>query len=75
MRDKWSAVRLAYSADQRRNILACIKRLNGFETDALRRIPLQNDDVRRAVRCWYRERWSYLLREYEKVLPRVEELP
>lgn len=81
-REKWSAARLAYTAEQRKMIMACIQRHNWREKFALERAvidcggrTLPRPHLREQIRAWYRERWSYLLREYEKILPHVDELP
>lgn len=79
---KWDEARLAHTAGVRRQIMACIQRQNGREAKALERAvlqqgtsPLPRPHLRRQIREWYRERWLYLLGEYEKVLPHVSELP
>lgn len=74
-RDKWSAAKLAYTEAQRSKIMECIRHLNRREAEILRRVELELPEVRQQIRRWYRERWEYLLQEYEKVLPHVDELP
>lgn len=74
-REKWSAVKLAYTAEQRFKIMDAIQRNNRDQTAALGRVSLLYPAVRQNIRDWYRERWEYLLAEYEKVLPHVDELP
>jgi hypothetical protein len=78
-REKWSPDRLAYTADQRQKIMACIQRLNTQESRALDRAFFMSGAprtyLRQQIRAWYRERWTYLIGEYEKILPHVEELP
>lgn len=78
-RPKWSAARLAYTAEQRHKIMACIHRLNSREQRAIgaATMPggLPRPHLRAELRAWFRLRWSYLIAEYEKVLPHVEELP
>lgn len=81
-REKWSAARLAYTEAQRRQIMACIQRLNARESAALKaaQFPcgsrlLPRPYVRQQLRAWFYERWLYLINEYEKVLPHVENLP
>lgn len=82
MKRKWSAERLAYTEVQRRKIMDCIHRHNRRESKAIERAvvecgsrTLPAPHLREQIRAWYRERWSYLIREYEKILPRVDELP
>jgi hypothetical protein len=72
---KWSVAKLAYTALQRSDIMKCIQRLNGRESAALQRVDLKHVQVRKQIRAWFYDRWSYLLEEYEKVLPHVDELP
>lgn len=62
--------------------MACIHRLNAREQRALDAavlhqgsMTLPRPHVRSQLRAWFRLRWSYLISEYEKVLPHVEELP
>lgn len=74
-REKWSAAKLAYTEVQRSMIMRCIHALNRREGEILRRVELELPEVRQQIRRWYRERWEYLLQEYEKVLPHVDELP
>lgn len=81
-REKWSETKMAYTADQRRKIMACIHRLNSREGKAIERAvmdcggsTLPRPHLRVELRAWFRQRWSYLIAEYEKVLPHVEELP
>lgn len=73
---------MAYTAEQRRQIMACIHRLNRREGEAIdaavmkqggQTLPLPY--VRQQLRTWFRARWSYLIAEYEKVLPSVDEMP
>jgi hypothetical protein len=59
--------RLAYLASEQRSIMDCLQRLNAEEGKTLARIPWTNPQVRKAVRMWYRERWMYLVGEYESV--------
>lgn len=81
-REPWSAARLAYTAVQRRAIMQCIHRLNAREEAAIDRAvlwsggqKLPRPHLRSELRTWFRLRWSYLIAEYEKVLPHVENLP
>jgi len=73
----WDSARMAYSALQRRQIMDCIQRLNAREAKVLGRVVmhLTGSNLRQEISAWYRLRWSYLLGEYEKVLPHVTELP
>lgn len=82
IREPWSAARLAYTAVQRRAIMQCIQRLNAREQVAIERAvmwsgiqKLPRPHLRAELRVWFRLRWSYLIAEYEKVLPHVENLP
>lgn len=82
IRVKWSAARLAYTVEQRRSIMACIQRLNARQGRAVPHLSygtsserIYDPKVRDQIRAWYYERWLYLIREYEKVLPHVDELP
>lgn len=82
MTEKWSALKLAYTREQRRAIMACIQRLNGQEKKAIKRavimqgtVVLPRPHLRQQIRAWYHKHWEYLLGEYEKVLPHVSELP
>ena len=72
---KWDAARLAYTAEQRTQIMKCIQRLNTHESHALGRIAWDKPAVRAAVRDWFYAHWRYLVKEYETVLPHVDELP
>jgi hypothetical protein len=74
-RVKWSGEKLAYTHAERERIMACIQRLNVREGKELKRVSLHNYTGRAQLRDWFYERWRYLLAEYEKVLPHVEELP
>lgn len=82
VRVKWSEAKLAYTGMQRRQIMNCIHRLNAREQKAIERATmvcggqiLPRPHLRSELRAWFRQRWSYLMAEYEKVLPHVEELP
>lgn len=69
--------KLVHDKETREKIMACIQRNNARESTAIANavvvmknrqlLPLHH--VRRAIRRWYRERWEYLLEEYEKVMP------
>jgi hypothetical protein len=81
-REKWSALKLAHTKEQRARIMACIQRLNVQEGKAIERAVLRIGEgilprphLRAQIRAWYYKRWLYLLGEYEKVLPHVSELP
>lgn len=87
-REPWTAARLKHSAEQRMKIMACIQRLNNREAKAIDRAvmrtvsrdgtiqyTLPRPHLREQIRAWYRERWEYLVREYEAILPHVTELP
>lgn len=79
---KWSEAKLAYTAAERAKIMACIQRLNAREAKMLEVCVLRttHGDLprphqRAQIREWYHQRWSYLLGEYEKILPHVSNLP
>lgn len=72
---KWSAAKLAYTAEQRSRIMHMIRFTNNRESEALAGVSLHYPEVRQQIRDWYRQRWNYLLWEYERVLPHVDELP
>lgn len=80
---KRSEAKLAYTAQQRRLIMQCIHRLNAREGRAIDRAVMKmwsghtvpRPHLRSQIRAWFRLRWSYLIAEYEKVLPHIEELP
>lgn len=77
----WSAARLKHTAEQRKKIMQCIHRHNVREQYAHRAVldtgnyKLPRPYLREQIRQWYRERWNYLIREYEAILPHVNELP
>lgn len=73
---------MAYTGAQRSQIMACIQRLNVREDEALAKAVLRDGHrllprpyVRQQLRRWFRQRWEYLVSEYEKVLPHIEEIP
>jgi len=66
---------MAYSAEQRSLIMKCIQRNNHLESRALEVVSLDYPEVRAQIRAWFYERWLYLLKEYERVLPHIEEIP
>lgn len=66
-REKWSAAMLAYTQEQRSNIMACIHRLN-LECGGT---TLPRPHQRQLLRAWFRQRGSYLVGEYEKVRPQI----
>lgn len=80
MREKWSEERLASTAEQRSQIIECLKRLKIRENRALDNALLWQGGCVVArpfhphLRAWFHLRWEYLIAEYEKVLPHVEEL-
>jgi hypothetical protein len=82
-REPWSDAKLKHTEEVRRKIMACIQRLNARETKALARAVLRHGNrgpiprpyLRQQIRAWYNARWEYLLREYEAILPHVDELP
>lgn len=81
-REKWSALKLAHTRDQRARIMSCIYRLNIRETKAIERAvlviggqTLPRPFLREQIRSWYYALWKQLLAEYEAVLPHVSELP
>lgn len=78
----WDEQRLRHTAAVRKDIMACIQRLNTREHLAISRAvmkqggtALPRPNLRAQIREWYRERWTYLLSEYEAILPHVNELP
>lgn len=80
-REKWTKVKLAHTREQRERIMACIRRLNSREARAIDAAvlwqgsgKLPRPHLRAELRQWFRLRWVYLLSEYEKILPHVEEL-
>lgn len=82
MREKWSELKLKHTSAQRKKIMACIRRLNDHESCVIGRavirqggqsLPLPH--TRAQIREWFRARWTYLLSEYEAILPHVDELP
>lgn len=82
MREKWSDAKLKHTSEQRKKIMACIQRLNTREGKAIERAVMRQGGgtlprpyLRSQIRYWYRQRWSYLISEYEAILPHVEELP
>lgn len=77
MRDYWRGY--AYTSAQREKIMACIQRLNVREDEALAVAVLRDGHrtlprpyVRQQLRSWFRQRWEYLISEYEKS---IEETP
>jgi hypothetical protein len=58
-----------------RDIMSCLQRLNDQEAKALGRAMficgahrLPNIHTRKCIRAWYRERWEYLVDQYEKAI-------
>lgn len=81
-REKWSEDKLKHTAAVRCQIMACIQRLNARESKAIERAVvrqggslLPRPHLRSQIRAWYYQRWDYLLREYEAILPHVDNLP
>jgi hypothetical protein len=81
-RQVWNDARLKHTAEVRQKIMACIQRLNTHESKAISRATMRTGSVtlprpylRQQIRSWYYQRWSYLIAEYEAILPNVEELP
>ena len=67
--------RYAYDHAERQAIMKCIQRLNARESKALeaamfdcgsQRLP--RCYLREQLRSWFRERWSYLVAEHERVV-------
>jgi hypothetical protein len=82
MREKWTADKLKHTEQVRGQIMACIHRLNAKEAKSIYRAvtrqggsTLPRPYLRQQIRYWYRQRWDYLISEYEAILPHVEELP
>lgn len=49
---------------RRKDIMTTIQRQNARESEILDDVI--DTEVRWAIRRWYRDRWEYLLREYER---------
>lgn len=67
-------MRYVYNHTERQAIMSCIHRLNGREHKALDAAVLHQGGanlpkpyLRSQLRAWFRLRWEYLIREYEKV--------
>lgn len=81
-REKWSALKLAHTGEQRARIMAFIQRLNAREGKAIDRAvlvmsgqTLPRPFLRAQIRSWYYSLWKQLLTEYEAMMPHVSELP
>lgn len=81
-REKWSALKLEETRLQRARIMAYIRRNDERERFSLERAVMEQGGrmlprphLRDQIRRWYRLRWEYLMSEYEKALPHVDELP
>ena len=63
----------AYTLAERRKIMDCIQRLNAQEAKALDGAMFKADwsihppYVREQLRGWFRQRWTYLINEYERL--------